>query len=784
MFRHYVVAAVRNLRRQKGYAVINIFGLALGMACCILMLLFIKSELSYDRHHADADHIYRLYHPGTDGRKPFPYTPGMLGPTLEAEFPEIERAARVAPYYRKELISVGDRRFYENRFLFADGALLRIFTLPFVKGDPKTALEAPHSVVLTEEKAAKFFGEQDPIGQTLTLNNQTTYTVTGVLKDLPTTTTLPFDFLASLSSMGKRLGPHKWSDNNYFTYVLLRPGVTPQVVEEKISALVEKYRRKASFALQPLVDIYLSPDFRWDAGPRGRMTYIWIYAGIAALVLVTACINFVNLSVGLSATRSREVGVRKVVGAHRSQVMRQFWGEALLLSFLALGLGVALAELFLPTFNGLAGKALEMTYDLPTLMLFIGLLLAVGLFSGSYPALVLSGFDPVSVLKGQFRLGGKSLLGRGLVVFQVALCAFFVVCALLMSRQFDYLVSEHPGFDPDQVVVIPIQGVQKQARRAFYARFGTEAEKHPGVVRIAASDRAFGRDESFTREGSEINGIRYEHYKLWVDGEFLRMMDIELVTGRDFLNNLDNPQDNAVIVNETLVKNLGLQDPVGKPGETNGKMTAGPIVIGVVRDFHFFSLHNRIDPLAIYFMRDARLKYVFVRIRPEHTAETLAFLKATFEEVAPEYPFTYSFMDSDLERQYQPEARWRAVVGYASAFLMSIAALGIFGLATLAVSRRTREIGIRKVLGASVGDIAALISKEFVMMSLFAMLIAWPAAYYAMRGWLQNFAYRIDLGAGAFVLGGVCTLGMVLVAAGWQAVKAARSDPVDALRQE
>ena len=782
MLKHYIIAAVRSLRRQRGYALINISGLALGMACCILMLLFVKSELSYDRHHVNADHIYRVCTSFSKvGIRAM--TPGMLGPTLETDLPEVARAARVAPYYRKELIGVGDRRFYENRFLFADGALLDIFTLPLLSGDPETALKDPYTVVLTEEKAAKFFGDQDPIGQTLTLNNQTAFTVTGVLENLPSTTTLPFDFLASLSSVGKRWGPHRWTNPNYFTYVLLKSGVTSETVEGKIPALLERHqvkrRERVSYVFQPLAGLYLS-DIKWDHGPRAQITYIWIYAGIAVLVLFTACINFVNLSVGLSATRSREVGVRKVVGAQRSQVMRQFWGEALLLSFLALGLGVALAEVFLPTFEVLTGKTLQMTYDVSTLLLFAGLFVVVGLFSGSYPALILSRFDPVGVLKGQFRLGGKSLLGRGLVVFQVGLCVFFAVSALLMSRQFDYLISTNPGFNPDQVMVIPIQGVKKGERRAFYKRLRTEAERHPGVVRIAASDRAFGREQSYTYYDSEINGIRRTRYELWVDGEFLRMMDIELVAGRNFVNDIDDSQEGAILVNETFVDKLMLEAPVGNSLDIKGN----PVVIGVVRDAHFFSLHRQIDPLLIHFMRDSRLKYVLVRIRAESTAETLAFLKTTFEKMAPEYPFTYSFMDADLVRLYEPESRWLSVVRYVSIFAMVIAALGIFGLATLAVSRRTREIGIRKVMGASVGDIAGLISREFVLLSLLAMVIAWPAAYFVMRIWLQNFAYRISLGADAFVIGGVLTLVVVLFAAGWQALKAAGSNPVDALRSE
>jgi putative ABC transport system permease protein len=803
MFRNYLTVAVRNLVRHKVHSFINISGLAIGMACCILILLFVQDELSYDRTHENADRIYRIlveYSTGSGQTGKIEATSGPMAPALLDEYPEVIHAVRIRPG-GEVLVGYGDKRFYEERFCFTEPGIFDVFTFPLIKGDPKTALKEPDSIVITEEIARKYFGDEDPMGKTLRVDNKQDYRITGVLQKVPSNSHFGFDLFASIGSLSGIL-EHRFNNWGSFmleTYLLLPEGYPPAQLEEKFPLFIEKYMGemisasglKFAFYLQPLTRIHLYSNMDYGIGSEGDIRSIYVVSAIAFFILLIACINFTNLSTARSANRAKEVGMRKVVGANRLQLIKQFLGESVLLSFIALLLSVALVELFLPAFNTLSGKELTIGYCDNHLLLFclFGIALLVGIFSGGYPAFFLSAFQPVEVLKGSPKRGLKSpLLRRILVVFQFVISIILIIATGIVYDQLNYMRNENLGFDREQVVVMPI--LRDKSLKERYESIKSELLQHPGILSAAASSQTPGNSfEGFSvrREGNTDTAPNERKVMphLFIDYDFIETLGIELATGRNFSKDFATDEKKGFLFNESAVKELGWESPeaaIGKQIEWDGWLK-GNTIIGVVKDFHFLSLRHKIGPVAMRIYPEY-FNCISVKIRPDNIPATLAFLETIWRKFAPSYPFEYFFLDDHFEKLYKAEHKLGKIFGFFSLLAIFIACLGLFGLASFATEQRTKEIGIRKILGASISGIVLLLSKEFTKLVIVSNLVAWPVAYWAMNRWLQDFAYRIHIGVGTFLLAGVLALVIALLTVSFQAVKAALANPVEALRYE
>ena len=789
MIANYLTVAWRNLAKQKVYTGINICGLAIAIACGLLVFLFLWHECTYDAFHEKADRIFRVYLEDTGKGDIWGATdaqlPQEVGPILAEDYAGIARSVRLAR--GNWPIERGDEAFYQE-FLFADPEIVQVFSFTWKRGERAKALDAEYSTVLTEATAKRYFGEDDPLGKTLAINftrfveaesgNRTevyNFTVSGIV-EVPEKSTIQFDLLLPFA-MARR-ATTAWTH----TYVLLQDGVEADDIEEQFPSFVQHQLQKdpAVFALhlQPLRDIYMDPPMI-EGIARGNPKHSYILAGIGLLVLIVACINFTNLAIAQGATRTKEIGVRKVLGADRSQLMGQFWGEAVLLSALALGLGIVLAELALPAFNNLVQRPLHLGYaELPVLLAALALILSVGLVAGGYPAVVLSSFRPVAILRDAPKLGRNNAFSRGLVVLQFALSGFLIVCTLVMEHQLNYMKSKDLGFDGEQVVFFQLP----DGKGDLLGVFRNELEPHGEVQSVSGMFPGVGwgyMSTHFERQDAQI-----QTFLFYADYNCLKTLGLQLVAGRNFDRRFSTDATEAVIVNQTLADLLE-GDPLGQVLDNfSAQDVKNPRVVGVVEDFHLSSLHEEIPPTVLILEAQVYWGDALVRLDAGDISAGVALLRETWSRIAPGQEFDYHFLDDRFETRYREEERWSRIVGYTAGLAILIACLGMFGLAALAVSRRTKEIGIRKVLGATVAGIVALLARDFVKLVALANVVAWPLAYYAMGRWLRDFAYRIDLGPGLFVLGGVLALVLVLAAVALQALRAARINPVEALRYE
>jgi putative ABC transport system permease protein len=812
MWKNYLRVALRNARRQKGYAGINVFGLALGMACCLLILTLVRHERAFDRFHERADRIHRVLiretppGGGTEFRR---LMPPDLAPAMADAFPGVERLTRVVVGERE--VRRGPELFPE-RLLMADSTFFDVFTFPLLAGDAATALDDPQRVVLSEPTARKYFGAADAsvLGRTLTVEDGDTphdFTVAGVLAPLPATSSLQFDVLLSFRQYESLyIGSNDWGGRTSL-YLLLAEGQSPAALEAALppftaTQLAERIeeRREGGFladgpdafrlVLQPLWRLHVEPEAgtAYEATPFDPV-YGYVLLGIAGLVLVIACINFVTLSLGRSTTRAREVGVRKALGAERGQLRRQFWGEALLLSLLALPLALLLASLALPTFNALTGNAFAFGHltDAGSLAALIGLVAFVGLVAGSYPAVVLARFQPSEVLRGGATVRGRARLARGLVVMQYAISVALIACTLVMYRQLDYLLTRDLGFDGEQVVVVQTPRLTTAQERQVLDVFRSQTTGRAGVVNVVKTAYAF--TQSYDTFGwNAPDGTVFEAHNFGVDFDYLDLLGMELAAGRWFARAVPSDSTRSVVVNEAFVRKYGIAEPVGHTleGLEDSFLGANPTIIGVVRDFNFLSLRDAVEPAMLNMHPDyyMGMEALLVEVRPDDVAGSLALLEGTWEGIFPDRPFAYSFLDADLDAQYENERRWRAVLTDSALLAVLIACLGLFGLATLAVAKRAKEIGIRKVLGARALGLAALMAREFVGLVLVAVVVAVPVAWLAMDRWLEGFAFRAEIGPGLFVAAGGLALVVALATVSVQALRAASADPVRALRSE
>ena len=786
MIRNYITSALRTIWSHRGYAAINILGLAIGIAACFLMVLFIKHELSYDRFHRHADRMYRLNLEISAGSSNYHLadTPGPVGPALKETFPEVEVAARIkAP--GETLVAYGDERFEEQRFYYAEPEVLDIFSMEVVRGDARSTLATPESVLLTESSARKIFGEVDPVGEILRINEKRQFRIGGVLRDPPPNTHFPYDFLGSFVSLkdqpGERL--EEWGTvGQYYTYFLLAPGTSPTDFAAKLDGMREKHLPESfKFSLQPVTDIHLRSSLGNELQTNGDIRYIFLFAGIAVFILLLACINFMNLATARATTRMKEVGVRKVLGASRPQLAWQFLGESFVFSFTAVLLAVLLTDLFLPALNTITGRDLQfhLATEPTSLLMLAGIGLVVAVVAGSYPAFVLSAFRPIGVLKETRGLDRGALFRKGLVVFQFAVSSSLLIGTFIIYEQMTFLQNTKLGFDHDQILVIELRDRELRSR---YAVLKELLEQDANVLSVAGSSSVPGGGYSayFARaEGMADDQPMVLPY-FWVGDNFQETYGLELSEGRWPAPGLGDDSTRMVVVNETGVRQFGWQDALGKRIEVSD-FTA--IVTGVVRDFHFASLHETIQPVVLE-PSDGSYSRVSVRLSPGDHVGMIERLEEAWSAFAPAYPFKYSFLDQDLDELYASEHRLSRASAYFSVLAVLIACLGLLGLAAFTAGRRTKEIGIRKVMGASVSAIMLLLSKEFVRLVLVGFLVAVPLAYLTMNKWLEDFAYHVEMSPNIFLISGIVALSIGLAAVAYQTIRAAVRNPVESLRYE
>ncbi len=801
MFKGYFVVTIRDMRRNPLYSAIKIFGLAVGMACAILIMLFIRDELSYDRYHENADRIFRLAMTRTlpDGEFRTIMATGDIGPQLVNEYPEVIEAVRI-DMHRWFVVEHGETRTTTDP-VYADPGLLTAFSFPMLRGDRETALSDPTSVVITESLAERLFGGTDPMGQTVSiysLDSKYDLKVTGLLKDVPVNSHFRFEFLASLDHLRSRSEEKPEGRFICVTYLLLRDKRDAVGLEAKLPDFLKRQLGERaegrSLSLQPLTSIHLHSHYNLELEANSKASVSYTLAGIALVILLVACINFINLSTAQASRRSREVGMRKVVGATKSQLVGQFLSESLILSGIALGLAALLAGLLLPSFNALVGKRLGLAVGANPLF-FAGLVLlalVVGLLSGSYPALFLSAYRPVTVLKGDVqrtKLGGV-LLRKSLVVVQFAVSVVFIVGSLVVSRQLGFIKNKDLGVDNANVIALPIFKDQALTKRIELIE--QELGGIPGVRDLTISEGVVGAYNGFpiqcVPEGRDADSSAQMNLHLSGSG-FFKFFKIDIVQGRDFDRDRASDASSSVIINQTAARALGWPSPIGKrirndrfssELNTSGEMT----IIGVVRDFHNGSLHDEIPPSVYEFHPDMNNE-VFVRLRPESIPETLAALEKKWKELPTHIPFVYHFLDRPLELGlYAQDRRLGRIFGFCSALAIALAAVGIFGLMSFTAERRRKEIGIRKVLGASRSGIVTLLTKDFTVLVVLASAIAWPLGYYILNRWLNNFAYRTGLAWWIFAGAGLGVLAVTLLAISYQSLKAAGANPADTLRYE
>ncbi len=800
---NYIKVTLRKIRQHKIYSFINIFGLAVGMSCCILIMLFVQDELSYDRFHENADRIYRITsHWEREGRE-FHYatTRSQMGPDLIQEIPEITNAVRLVKH-NWFVVEFEEKRLTTDP-TFADPSLFEVFTFPLIRGSKENALAEPNNVVISESFAEKIFGDQDPMGKVLTLYSIDSHydlQVTGIMEDVPRNSHFHFDFLLPLEHLRVRAKDKEDWLRTCLTYVLLDEQADPEVVKEKIQQYSDRLSqgRQSSVQrrhrLQPLTSIHLHSDLALEVGQNSSLSSSYLLSAVALVILLIACINFMNLSTARSYLRGREVGMRKVMGANRLQIFHQFLGESIILAFIAMIIGLAIAAALLPFFNSLVFKQLSLNLG-ENFSFVVGLLLLVllvGFLAGAYPAVFLSSFRPVEVFKIEYKRSSIAgvLLRKGLVVFQFTLSLVFIIGTLVVFRQLNYVKHKDLGFDKDNIISIPIFKDSQLCERPELIK--KELGQHPNVEDVIVSYGAPGFyngypvrciPEGFSEEEPvEMNLNR-------VGSDFFDFFNIEFTWGRDFSEEITSDKYQSVVLNETAVRTLGWKNPVGK--QIRSRMFVDqdrkplPVtVIGVVKDFHNGSLHEDIEPTIYLFQPDMNTE-VFLRIKPNNVQETLTFLEKKWRELPTHLIFYYSFINTALEGGiYQQDQREGKIFTFSAILAIVLACLGLFGLASFTAERRIKEIGIRKVLGASVSKIVVLLGKDFSLLVLIANVLAWPIGYYVMYRWLQDFSYRINISWWTFILAGIMVFAISLLTISYHSLKASHTNPAETLRYE
>jgi putative ABC transport system permease protein len=785
MFRNYLKIAVRSLVKNKLYSSINVLGLALGMACSLLIGLWVRDELSYDRFLPDAERIQYV-------RVNFPYngetvtnsvTPGPLQEAIAKAVPEVAAVTKIN-YGPELLIKVGERNAKEKGH-YATDDFFGVFDLPVIDGNPKAALAQTNQIVITRKIAGKYFPNSQAIGKTLQLDNDKFYVVGAVIDDLPHNSTLQFDWLVNWK-VQEQDWMKTWGNNGFYTYVRLKPNTTIAQTEAAMKHIYPRYGGKnfdtGRPTLQPITDMHLYADYKNGHSVGGRIEYVRIFSIVALFILLIACINFMNLATARSAMRAKEVGVRKVVGALRSSLIGQFLSESIVTSLLAVVLAFGLVWAVLPTFNALFGKQIVLNLAEPTLWLIVTILVLItGFLSGSYPALFLSSLQPIKILKGRLQFGsGPALFRRALVVFQFSLSIFLIVGMLVVGKQMDYLRTKNLGLDRENVVYIPLEGEIAQPKKL--ESFRQEVMRAPS---IASASTAMSLPVSVQSTSGDLNwtgkdpALQTTVTAMAIGADFIKTMNIKLVNGRDF--RADSPADSSnYLINEATAKLMGMKDPVGK--EITFWSGKGRVV-GLMKDFHLTSLHESINPLVLVF-NPLNTSYLLVKTRAGQTQQAIADLERITKEFNPNYPFNYHFVDEAYEKLYRSEQQVSALVNYFGVLAILISCLGLFALAAFTAEQRTKEIGVRKVLGASVTNIIGLLSKDFLKLVVIALVLTSPLAWWAVSTWLGTFAYQTELTWWIFGVAGLLALLIAFLTVSYQSIKAALMNPVTSLRSE
>ena len=778
MFVNYLKIAFRNLVRYRGFSFINISGLAIGMACTILILMWVLDELSYDRFHKNADQIFRVVFADETYDKIYHYsvTPPALAAVLKNDFPEVNQVVRFKSL-ENILLSYGLNKF-KTTVGFTDPDIFEMFTLPCLSGEPGTSLKNPNSAVLTASMALKIFGEDNPIGKTIKLDNQTICIITGIIEDLPANSTLNFDLLIPfqhLKDLTANLTTEGWDQFAYQTFVLLLPGTQVSEFNKKIANLLMQLADlswKPRLYLQSFTAIHLH-----DLNGGGGIVYIYIFSVIAAFILLIACVNFMNLTTARSAIRNKEIALRKVMGASKTKLIQQFYGESILIAVISFLFSILLVELFLPLFNELCAKTLNLslTTNLYLLPFLAGIAFCTGIISGSYPALFLSSLRPVNSLKG-LSVSSAARFRKILVVLQFILSIILIMATLVVANQLNYIQKQNLGFEKEHVLYLPFS----RELRSNFENFKNELSQNPQIVSITATSSKVGIGNVASTDLNQWEGNNGDQaillYMLAADHDFLQTFNIELAAGRYFSGDFIGDSE-SVVLNETAVREMGLEDPIGK------KILDHYRIVGIIKDFNFESLHARIKPLGLFLVPEW-FDYLAIKIKSDDIPATLHYLKIIQEKFSPDFLFEYQFLDEAFDKLYRSEQRLGKIFNYFSFLAIIISGLGLFGLTSFMIERRVKEIGIRKVIGASITNIITLIITEFLKWILIANLIAWPIAWYILNYWLQNFAYRISIHWWIFGIAGSLTMMIALLTVSWQAIRAATANPINSLRYE
>jgi predicted permease len=788
MFKNYLKIALRNLQRHKAYSLLNISGLAIGMACSILILLWVQNELSYDRFHADADEMYRLTCNAGDFKAAV--TPAGMAAGLQSEMPEIKSTVRISKP-STELFEVGTQKFEEKNILYVDSNFLNVFSFQLLKGDRISALANPNAIVITEAMAKKYFGDNGAIGKIIKKNNNDNLVVTGVLADVPSNSHLQFDFILPMSSIASTNDDIKnsvWGSFNFYTYIELNKNINTDAAKlAKLTARIKEIYKthvpdmKVDFQLQSLTAIHLHSDLQIDVAGNGNIQYVNIFFIVAIFILIVACINFMNLATARSARRAKEVGLRKVVGAGRGQLMVQFLGESLIISFFSLLIAIGIVWLLLPAFNHLAEKNLFFSLlNGKLIFMLAGIALLTGILSGIYPALFLSGFKPITVLKGKLKIGGGNLLFRNsLVVTQFVVSIILLVGTAVVYRQLNFIKNKNLGFDKSNLLYMQMTGDiwNKQPALKTLLQQDPNTNDYSVISDLPTSLVTGTIDVQW--EGKDPKS-QVVVPSMDVDENFVKVFQMKIVAGRSFSRSFKGDSSNYVI-NETAMHLMGMNinNAVGRNISFSG--TKG-IVIGVVKDFNFKPLQYAIDPLILRLNRWGG--YVMLRTHPGNTQATINALGKISHDLNPAYPFTYNFLDKDLDNLYKGERQMGSIFNLFAILAIFISCLGLYGLSAFMAEQRTREIGVRKVLGASVFSIIYLLSGKFTRLIIIAIIIAIPVSWWAIDNWLKSFAYRINIGGMIFLIACGTALLIALLTVSYESIKAAIANPVKSLRSE
>jgi len=807
MFKNFIKVALRNMARHKGFSLINIAGLTLGLTACLLIGLFVWDENQYDRFFPEGDQVYRVYNVHTDneGSQNMAVTSPAYAPTIKQDFPEVEQTARVMMTSRfKILFETAKNKLYEENGFFIDSTFLQVFPLSLKYGSLTKALNDPASIVLSNEMAQRFFGNENPVGKQIVMN-KSPYQVKAVFLRNPKFH-LQFDFLVPQTSMGipaERM--QSWGWQQFFTYVKLKKGTDVHALELKFrnavkqkatASIHEEYKYTPFF--QSLRNIHLySSDFKFDMAQRGNSTYVNALIIIAGFILLIACFNFVNLATARSLQRAKEVGVRKAIGAGRTQLMLQFTGETVLLTFISILAASALTIALLPWLNEFTGKHINASlFSDPVLLVVLSALtLVVGILAGIYPALILSGFKAINVLKGNAtsneQPGGIHWLRHGLVIVQFTLSILLIISAMVVFEQVSYLHNKDLGFNKDQIMFFPMRG---DSMMKNYEAFKNEIQRAPGVTSVSIGygfpgDAVAGDEIIVPRNGEHL---KMPATQLIVDYDYIKTLGLQLVAGRDFSKDIQGDKDHSFIINETAVRLMGFvsaDKALGKPlewnvwGATNPDSLKTGQIIGVVKDFNYKSLYDKVETTVLQIFPDAYWK-VAVKMNSTTAGNTINHIKEAWNKFTPEYPIEYNFLDENFEQMYRMEDKLKILVGVFTMIAVFVGCLGLFGLAAYTAERRRKEVGIRKVLGASVQGVVFLLSKDFIKLVLISLIIASPLAYYFMHQWLEDFAYRIRISGWVFVLAAILVTGIAIMTVSFQAIKAAMANPTKSLRTE